>query len=827
MPEVIVTRQIDHSPCVDRLTGGPSGAVVWLAPLPADYQVTVPRPTDLPGVDVHVPRSFAAVRVRADGGVLALDTSRGQLLRFTPPATWSVFAGPPTPAPLQRLAVMPDGAWLVADASGQLWAYQAFGWALIGTAPGAPLASLAVSPTGGVWALSEAGELRSGAPNAGPGGGPAWQVVPGPPGVSMAGGALAVDRVGTVWLALPAAGAVYRGDLGRGWAPVGGARFGGPPLQTPGAVAVDAGGTLWVLDRADGAVYQLGPGGWQQAEVRRVPLAVAGRWAVPGGTDLAVDSDGGVYVAAGQQLRLRAFWTSSAQGNARWWPDGRFVWESGPSFGPPDQVTLPTPFGQPQAGGGINPIVVQIGVGVAPGVTPPTLAPVTVTTARDLPIAIALHGTPGQGGALTFAVVGEPASGTVTSGAAAGDPSGRLLVVTPAKGALGAIAAQVKAVEGGVASAAAQVFVQVVEPPRERVEVPAAGAIVLPSPGGFGGLSGRMPDPAALAWRSVRWPGLAGPVGVVSVPEDDSLWVSSPGYPAVCVWRRGADGSTTAYGGDAGIAPMTTALGVSGRGSFLAVADPGLACLWTREPRFGIWSRIGGAPGAPWGLALAGTLVYATLPDVGQVVGWDGVLRVWTKVCSTAGGGPTAPLAVAVDGAGAIWVTDREGDSVFRWANGAWTAFSAAGSSVGPLQRPRGLAVDAGGVVWIADTLHDRLITLAAPADPGARPVWTRVGDFEATLGPLCQPQGVAIDARGVVWVADTGNNRVIQRSCFVRGALVDAELRRDGSVRLVSNGGAVGEETIHLPTACGVPGVPAGLVPSAATRLDVTVTAS
>ncbi len=70
------------------------------------------------------------------------------------------------------------------------------------------------------------------------------------------------------------------------------------------------------------------------------------------------------------------------------------------------------------------------------------------------------------------------------------------------------------------------------------------------------------------------------------------------------------------------------------------------------------------------------------------------------------------------------------------------------------LAEPAGLAVDAAGHVWVADTGHDQVVEFSA------------AGRELAAFGKnLDQPTGIAADAAGHVWVADTGHDQVVEFS--------------------------------------------------------------
>ncbi|MGW4060150.1 NHL repeat-containing protein [Amycolatopsis sp. NPDC004747] len=81
-------------------------------------------------------------------------------------------------------------------------------------------------------------------------------------------------------------------------------------------------------------------------------------------------------------------------------------------------------------------------------------------------------------------------------------------------------------------------------------------------------------------------------------------------------------------------------------------------------------------------------------------------------------------------------------------------AFGGPGTGPGQFRAPSGIAVDTRGRVWVADTGNDRV------------QAFTRDGALVRVLaGRLKAPEAVAVDAAGNVYVADTGNRRVVQFS--------------------------------------------------------------
>ena len=82
------------------------------------------------------------------------------------------------------------------------------------------------------------------------------------------------------------------------------------------------------------------------------------------------------------------------------------------------------------------------------------------------------------------------------------------------------------------------------------------------------------------------------------------------------------------------------------------------------------------------------------------------------------------------------------------------------GPGVGPgqLAEPRGLASDASGNVYVADTKNSRIQVF----DPNGQPLRT-LGTPGSADGQLKEPCGVAVGPDGVVVVADTWNHRVVR----------------------------------------------------------------
>lgn len=139
------------------------------------------------------------------------------------------------------------------------------------------------------------------------------------------------------------------------------------------------------------------------------------------------------------------------------------------------------------------------------------------------------------------------------------------------------------------------------------------------------------------------------------------------------------------------------------------------------------------------------------------------------------------PAAVAVDAAGNVYIADQHNMRVRRVAaatnvittiagNGTPGTFGDGGPAVfAQLNYPQGVAVDGSGNVYIADTYNSRIrrinpagtiTTVAGRATPVGEAAFAGEGE-PATSAALNYPCGVAVDAAGNVYIADTLNRRV------------------------------------------------------------------
>ena len=141
-----------------------------------------------------------------------------------------------------------------------------------------------------------------------------------------------------------------------------------------------------------------------------------------------------------------------------------------------------------------------------------------------------------------------------------------------------------------------------------------------------------------------------------------------------------------------------------------------------------------------------------------------------------AGGGAAGlhgPQSVAADAAGNVYFTTQ--DNMVMRADAlnaapvqvAGNGNAGFGGDGGPaakaqLRNPAGVAVDAGGSLYIADTDNNRVRKVSGGVITTVAGGGNLLGDNgQAAKAQLHSPTGVAVDAAGNLFIADSGDNRV------------------------------------------------------------------
>ena len=129
-------------------------------------------------------------------------------------------------------------------------------------------------------------------------------------------------------------------------------------------------------------------------------------------------------------------------------------------------------------------------------------------------------------------------------------------------------------------------------------------------------------------------------------------------------------------------------------------------------------------------------------------------------------GYPRSLAGVKSDPAGGVFVGNTSNNRVDAFApdSTARGSFGINGRGPGLFMQPKSVAAGKDGTLWVADTFSDRVQNLRAAGDFVAS--YRRAGTFGPSpggaAGEFRNPYGVAVDpVSGVVYVADTGNDRV------------------------------------------------------------------
>lgn len=164
-----------------------------------------------------------------------------------------------------------------------------------------------------------------------------------------------------------------------------------------------------------------------------------------------------------------------------------------------------------------------------------------------------------------------------------------------------------------------------------------------------------------------------------------------------------------------------------------------------------------------------------------------------------------APIGVAVDSAGNVYMTDSVNNLVRKVSGGNFSTIIGIGSTGQSLNHPNGVLVDSKGAVYVSDTSH-RVLKYAN----GALTRLAGTGDvgFAGDNGPaakavLNNPVGLAIDAVGNVYIADANAFRIR----VVNTSGIITTIAGSGHVGYVGDGGSALSAYLNFPTGVCVDG--------------------
>lgn len=180
--------------------------------------------------------------------------------------------------------------------------------------------------------------------------------------------------------------------------------------------------------------------------------------------------------------------------------------------------------------------------------------------------------------------------------------------------------------------------------------------------------------------------------------------------------------------------------------------------------------------------------------------------------------GMSAPADAIEDSAGNVYVTDQLNNRLLQYKAPLSTGMNAsvvigqpdfvtatANTTQNGLSGPVGMALDASGNLWVADLGNNRVLEYKPPFASNmnaslvlGEPDFTSV-NFVTSSSGLVIPFFVAFDASGNLWVGDTGNNRVLEfKPPFVNGMGASLVI---GQPDFVSSGSATTASTFNFPT--------------------------
>jgi trimeric autotransporter adhesin len=268
-----------------------------------------------------------------------------------------------------------------------------------------------------------------------------------------------------------------------------------------------------------------------------------------------------------------------------------------------------------------------------------------------------------------------------------------------------------------------------------------------------------------------------------------------------------AGDATSGYSGDGGLATLATVndpLGVAFDASGnIYIADSGNSCIRMIAKITGIITTVAGIASS-YGSSTSSTF------------GGDGELATSAKL--------SYPYGITVDASGNIYIADSgnhcirmvtkctgiittvAGNGTAGYGNGTAGYGGDGGLATSTsLSRPSDVAVDASGNIYIADSGHDciRMVTkstgiITTVAGDGSLGYSGDSGDGGlATSARLSSPSGVAVDASGNIYIADTDNRRI---RMVMKSTGIITTVAGDGSLGYSGDGGLATSAALFLP---------------------------